>query len=203
MIEELRAHYAKAIGIDPILHEMNTRTGQRMGVFEWPAGSTRLSVHLYASAGAGHYWPDHHRHTVELFTGVKPGGQDVLEAFTTMALNVHESGTVPQHGVFVAGDWKIIKGRKFTGWALTERPDDFMPELDLPGGHVVFLDALPVFPEEADYRHGNRSDDLFDIREAEGVRSWDLDRELPAGIAPRRSGTGAFLRRALDNVRKI
>ena len=40
------------------------------------------------------------------------------------------AGTVPQHGVFVAGDWKVIKGRKFTGWVLTERPDDFMPQLD-------------------------------------------------------------------------
>lgn len=202
MIEELRQHYTKAIGAEPVLHEMNTRTGKRMGVFEWPAGTTRPGVHLYASAGAGHYWKDHHGHAVELFAGVKQGGQDVLEAFCTMALNVRESGTVPQHGVFVAGDWKIIKGRNFTGWILTERPDDFMPQLDVHGGHVVFLDALPVFPEEAEYRHGDRSDDLFDIWEAEEVKSWDLDRELPTGITPGRSGAGGLLRRALGKVRK-
>ena len=29
MIEELRAHYTRAIGAEPILHEMNTRTGNR------------------------------------------------------------------------------------------------------------------------------------------------------------------------------
>ena len=46
-----------------------------------------------------------------------------------------------------------------------------MPKLDLPGGHVVFLDALPVFPEEPEYRYGDRSDDLFYIWEAEGVKS--------------------------------
>lgn len=53
MIDELRAHYARAIGAEPILHEMNTRSGKRMGVFEWPSGSTRLGVHLYASAAPG------------------------------------------------------------------------------------------------------------------------------------------------------
>ncbi|WP_285248847.1 suppressor of fused domain protein [Pseudarthrobacter sp. efr-133-R2A-89] len=200
MIEELRQHYTHAIGAEPIFHEMNTRTGRRMGVFEWPAGTTRLGVHLYASAGAGHYGEAHHGHAVELFTGVKPGGQDVLEAFSTMALNVRDAGTVPQHGVFVAGDWKIIKGRGFTGWVLTERPDDFMPQLDLPGVHVVFLDALPVFPEEADYRHGNRSDDLFDIWEAEEVKSWDLNRALPAGIEPRRKSISAWFSGRSSNV---
>ena len=202
MIDELRQHYTAAIGAEPILHEMNTRDGKRMGVFEWPDGTTRLGVHLYASAGAGHYGSDHDGHAVELFTGVKPGGPDVLEAFCTMALNVRESGTVPQHGVFVAGDWKIIRGRKFTGWVLTERPDDFMPQLDFPGGHVAFLDALPVFPEEAEYRHGNRTDDLFDIWETEEVKSWDLDRELPAGIEPRRTGVAAWAKQALGKARR-
>ncbi|MDQ0118467.1 hypothetical protein J2T22_001645 [Pseudarthrobacter defluvii] len=199
MIDELRAHYTKVMGAEPILHEMNTRSGKRMGVFEWPAGTSRLSVHFYASAGAGHYWQDHHGHAVEMFAGVNHGSQEVLEAFATMALNVHDSGTIPQHGVFVAGNWKIIQGRKFTGWVLTERPDNFMPNLELPDvGHVAFLDALPVFPEEAEYRHGDRSDDLFDIWEAEEVKSWDLDRELPAGLEPRRSGAAELLARFRD-----
>lgn len=138
-------------------------------------------------------------------TAAKPSPSrdgSVLLTTPVQALNVRVSGTVPQYGVFVAGDWKIIKGGKFTGWILTERPDDFMPQLDLPEGHVVFLDALPVFPEEAEYRHGNRSDDLFDIWEAEEAKSWDLDRELPVGIAPRPSGARALLRSALSKVRK-
>ncbi|MDQ1053130.1 hypothetical protein QE394_001058 [Arthrobacter sp. SORGH_AS 212] len=202
MIDELRQHYTTAIGAEPVLHEMNTRDGKRMGVFEWPTGTTRLGVHLYASAGVGHFGPEGPGHAVELFTGVQPGGQDVLEAFSTMALNVRESGTMPQHGVFVAGDWKIIKDRKFTGWVLTERPDDFMPRLDLPGGHVVFLDALPVFPEEADYRHGNRTDDLFEIWEAKEVESWNLARELPTRIQPRPKGIGSWVGRVADLVRK-
>jgi hypothetical protein len=117
-------------------------------------------------------WPSLFHHAVELFVGVEYGDESVLEGLAGMAISVLKSGTVPRHGVFVAGDWKVIKGRDFTGWVLTQRPDDLIPQLNLPDGrHVVFLDTLPVFWEEAEYRNGNRADDLFDIWEANEVKS--------------------------------
>lgn len=86
---------------------------------------------------------------------------------------------------------------------MTERLDDLIPKLDLPDGrHVVFLDALPVFWEEAELRHGNRADDLFEIWEAEEVKSWDLDRGLPAGIQARRRGIAGWVGRVADCVRR-
>ncbi|MEO5318558.1 suppressor of fused domain protein [Arthrobacter sp. CC3] len=187
VVEELREHYAAVVGSEPEYHEMRTRSGESLGVFEWPKGTSRMGVHLYASAGATRHGPGARQHAVELFLGVNTGSEAVKEAFANMTLSVLKSNTVPQHGVFVAGSWKVIKGRKFTGWVLTERPDDLIPELQLTTGrHVVFLDALPVFPEEAQYRHGNRSDELFGIWEETGVESWNLDRGLPAGIERRR-----------------
>jgi hypothetical protein len=186
VVEELREHYVAVVGSEPEYHEMRTRSGESVGVFEWPKGTSRMGVHLYASAGATRHGPGARQHAVELFVGVKTGSDAVKEGFANMILSVLKSKTVPQHGVFVAGSWKVIKGRKFTGWVLTERPDDLIPELQLTNGrHVVFLDALPVFPEEAEYRHGNRSDELFGIWEETGVKSWDLDRDLPAGIERR------------------
>lgn len=117
---------------------------------------------------------------------MKTGSDAVREGFANLVLSLFRSNTVPQHGVFVAGNWKVIKGRKFTGWVLTERPDDLVPDLQLTDGrHVVFLDACLVFPEEAEFRHGNRSEELFGIWEETGVKSWDLDRQLPAGIKRR------------------
>ena len=186
VVEELREHYVAVVGSEPEYHAMRTRSGESVGVFEWPKGTSRLGVHLYASVGATRHGPGAGQHAVELFVGVEPGSEAVKEAFANMVLSVLKSNTVPQHGVFVAGNWKVIKGRKFTGWVLTERPDDLIPELQLANGrHVVFLDALPVFPEEADYRHGNRSEKLFGIWEEACVKSWDLDRDLPTGIERR------------------
>jgi hypothetical protein len=55
IVEQLRRHYAKVVGAEPNLREMRTRDGHALGVFEWPAGTSRLGVHFYASAGASHY----------------------------------------------------------------------------------------------------------------------------------------------------
>jgi hypothetical protein len=186
VVEELREHYVAVVGSEPEYHEMRTRSGESVGVFEWPKGTSRMGVHLYASAGATRHGPGAKEHAVELFLGVNTGSDAVKEGFANMILSVLKSNTVPQHGVFVAGNWNVIKGRKFTGWVLTERPDDLIPELRLTDGrHVVFLDVLPVFPEEAGYRHGNRSDELFGIWEESGLKSWDLDRDLPSVIERR------------------
>ncbi|TRU30552.1 MAG: hypothetical protein EWV92_21965 [Microcystis aeruginosa Ma_MB_S_20031200_S102] len=186
VVEELREHYVAVVGSEPEYHEMRTRSGESVGVFEWPKGTSRMGVHLYASAGATRHGPGAREHAVELFLGVNTGSDAVKEGFANLILSVLKSNTVPQHGVFVAGNWKVIKGRKFTGWVLTERPDDLIPKLQLADGrHVVFLDALPVFPEEASYRRGNRSDELFEIWEESGLKSWDLDRDLPSVIERR------------------
>ena len=103
------------------------------------------------------------------------------EAFANLVTNMVCS-TTPHpagHGVFVAGDWEVIKGRKFTGWVLTERHDFLIPDLVLKDGrHITFLDALPEFPEEAEFRHGNRADELLGMWEEWEVKPWDLDREL-------------------------
>ncbi|MCU1555310.1 MAG: hypothetical protein JWM13_2796 [Arthrobacter sp.] len=197
VVDELREHYKAVAQGEPVYHDLHTRAGASIGVFEWPKATNRLGVHFYASAGASNHGPGARRHAVEVFLGVKHGDAAVLEGFANMAISVLIGGGVPQHGSFISGNWKVIKGRNFTGWVLTERPDDLVPELQLQDGrHVVFLDALPVFPEEAEYRNGNRSEELFETWEEAGVKSWDLDRALPPGIPPRPSGLGSWLRKA-------
>jgi hypothetical protein len=94
VVEELREHYSSVVGSEPEYHEMRTRSGESVGVFEWPKGTSRMGVHLYASAGAS-----------ELGPGAR--------------------------------------------------------------------------------QHGNRSEELFGFWEETGVKSWDLDRHLPAGIQGR------------------
>jgi hypothetical protein len=201
VVDELREHYKRMVDGEPVYHDLHTRSGDSIGVFDWPEGSSRLGVHFYASAGASNHGPGARQHAVELFVGVKTGDAAVLEAFADAAMSVRKSNGVPQHGSFISGDWKVIRGRKFTGWILTERPDDLIPELRLQDGrHVVFLDALPVYPEEAEYRNGNRSEELLGIWEDFRVKSWDLDRELPPGIQARPARSGSWLGKALGRT---
>ncbi|WP_458779950.1 hypothetical protein [Arthrobacter sp. D3-16] len=52
VVEELREHYVAVVGSEPEYHEMRTRSGESVDVFEWPKGTSRMGVHLYAPAGA-------------------------------------------------------------------------------------------------------------------------------------------------------
>ena len=148
-----------------------------------------MGVSLYASAGIGVPGPAGrgHAHTVEVFTGIKQDCAQVREAFANLITSL-VGGPTPhpaRHGVFVAGDWEIIDGRNFTGWILTERPDELIPDLQLKDGrHITFPDALPVFPEEADLRHGNRAEELLGMWEEWEVESADLDRGMHPRPAP-------------------
>jgi hypothetical protein len=50
------------------------------------------------------------------------------------------------------------------------------------GGPFTFLDALPVFPEEAEFRHGNRADELLNMWEEWEVKPWDPAPGPPARV---------------------
>ena len=66
---------------------------------------------------------------------------------------------------------------------MLERTDDFIPPLPLENGNqVVFLDATPVFAEEADFLKVHGLDGLFDLWEEERPRLSDLSRTLPRGL---------------------
>lgn len=164
-----------------------------------------MGVALYASAGISVPGPGGrgHSHTVEVFTGIRQDSAQVREAFANLITSLVCS-TSPHpacHGVFVAGDWEVIEDRKFTGWILTERPDELIPDLQLKDGrHITFLDALPVFPEEAEFRQGNRAEDLLGMWEEWEVKSADLDRELhPSLKKPKKT---SWLRSALNMGRR-
>ena len=165
-----------------------------------------MKVHLYASAGISVPGPGGraHSHTVEVYTGVKQDSPEVLEAFANLitSLVCGTSRHPACHGVFVVGNWEVIEGRKFTGWILTERPDFLIPDLQLKDGRqITFLDALPVYPEEAEFRHGNRAEELLGMWEEWGVKSWDLDRELHPTL--QRKKRSSWLRSVLMNGHKV
>ncbi|MBT2568940.1 suppressor of fused domain protein [Arthrobacter sp. ISL-85] len=64
---------------------------------------------------------------------------------------------------------------------MLERVDDLIPPLELDNGHhVVFLDATPVFPEEARTVKEHGLDALFEVWDEDPLS--DLNRELPVPL---------------------
>lgn len=184
-IDAVDAHYLAHFGGEP--HYMRfVDTPGKIGVLEWPKGTSRLRVHMYATLGlhALIHGPLARDHGFELFTGVSSGTDAFRWAFAVMANELVSDGIFVEHGHLVTpGDTRIIDGLPFSSWLMLERTDDLIPPLPLENGnHVVFLDATPVFAEEATYLKVHGLDGLFDLWNEERPRLSDLSRALPRAL---------------------
>lgn len=184
-IDDVDAHYQAHIGGEPQYMRFVEAPGT-IGVLEWPKGSSRLPVHIYATLGlhALIHGALAREHGFELFTGVSSGTDAFRLAFAVMANDLVSEEIFVEHGHLVTpSSARIIEGLPFRSWLMLERTDDFIPPLPLENGnHVVFLDATPVFAEEADYLKVHGLDGLFGLWEEERPRLSDLGRTLPRAL---------------------
>ena len=185
-IDAVEAHFQEYFGGEPQYMRFVDKPGT-IGVLEWPKGTSRLGVHMYATVGL--HALIHGRlskeHGFELFAGVSAGTDEFRGAFAMMANDLISDETFVEHGHLVTyADAGIIDGLPFKSWLMLERTDDFIPTLSLENGnHVIFLDAIPVFTEEARHLKEYGLDGLFDLWEEEGPILSDLNRGLPRAFA--------------------
>lgn len=184
-IDAVDAHYRAHIGGEPQYMRFVNAPGT-IGVLEWPKGSSRQRVHIYATLGlhALIHGTLAREHGFELFTGVSSGTDAFRLAFAVMANDLVSDGTFVESGHLVtAEDGCIIDGLPFKSWLMLERTDGLIPPLPLENGnHVVFLDATPVFAEEADHLKEHGLDGLFGVWEEGRPRLSDLSRTLPRAL---------------------
>lgn len=183
-VDAVDTHYRTHIGDEPEYYRFVQKHGL-IGLMEWPKGSTRLDVHFYATLGLhglihGNLAPGH---GFELFTGVDVGTTEFRSSFAMMANDLVTDQTIVQSGEMVSYEGGIIDGLPFTSWLMLERPDDLVPDLPLPNGaHVKFLDATPIFLEEAQHLKKNGLDALFEAWEKDNPRLSDLSRPVPQSL---------------------
>ena len=184
-MDAVDAHYRAHIGGVPQYRRFVDAPGM-IGVLEWPKGTSGLRVHIYATLGlhALLHGALAREHGIELFTGVSSGTDAFRSAFAVMTNDLISDGIFVEHGHLVTpGSARIIEGLPFRSWLMLKRTDDLIPPLPLENGnHVVFLDATPVFAEEADYLKVHGLDRLFRLWEEERPRLSDLNRTLPRAL---------------------
>ena len=185
-IDEVDAHYREHIGSDVNYVRFLPPDRGLIGVLEWPPGSSRLKVHFYATLGLHALINDgaDPKHGFELFTGVKKGSNAFRRAFALMANDlVSEQITVGAGHIVSQDQGPIIEGLPFSSWLMLERFDDLIPTMRLQNGdHIAFLDATPIFQEEADCVRTHGLEALFEVWANEKTRPSDLNRGIPAAL---------------------
>jgi hypothetical protein len=184
-IDAVDAHYQAYFGGEPDYMRFVDKPGM-VGVLEWPKGTSRLPVHMYATLGlhALIHGALNREHGFELYTSVSTGNYAFRWAFAVMANDLISDGIFVEPGHLVTPEnASIIDGLPFKSWLMLERTVDFIPPLQLEtGDHVVFLDATPVFAQEADYLKEHGLEGLFDLWDEERPRLSDLNRRLPPAL---------------------
>ena len=169
------AHYSAVLG--PTTRRATFRIDSyEADVLKWAADANPLRIALYASLGAsrerigGPTAP----HRVEFIIGFSPECDDAARSVAMVALDpaIHGSRLGPGQTVSYPDPlWKKTEMRTM----LVLRPNfELVPRLDLADGtHVEFLQLVPLFPTEQEYKQRFGVDQLMKEFEAAHVEFWN------------------------------
>ena len=184
-VKAVDAHYETHFGAESEYWKFHNRPGT-IGVLEWPRGTSRHGLHIYATLGLHALVPAplNHAHGFELYTCVSAGSETFRAAFGMMANDLISDGTFLEPGHMVTlSTGRIVEGLPFRSRLMLERTDDFIPPLQLDNEHhVIFLNATPVFAEEAQRVKEHGLGGFFDLGDEDPPRLADLNRPLPGPL---------------------
>ena len=148
----------------------------RMEICKWSAESSGEGVAIYATLGASgrppHALPTTHRH--EYFIGLNPERDDVARALAVLGIHEARQREELDHGHALTLDWPLWEGAQFRTFLVMRQRGEIIPTLSLPDGlHVEFLQAIPVFDSELDFKRIHGVDALVRHWADGQVAFWD------------------------------
>jgi hypothetical protein len=178
--DELKEHYRRLWG-EPSRTASFRMRGHAIDVFKWEAQKNPEQVNMYATIGtSAHGLPGQpSSHRVEFYAGLDPARDEIARPLALLALEPVINGMSLGHGQSVTYPDPLWKGTDMRSFLLLRPSELVIPDLQLPGLHVEFLQAVPLYSVELDYKARHRVEGLLRRWEASGVRFWNPDR-VPA-----------------------
>jgi hypothetical protein len=148
-------------------------------VLKWSAEVSPEGVALYATVGAsGRPLPGTDPgHRIEIFTGLLPEQDGIASSLAALALYSAREREAIDHGPTVPASGPLWPGSGMRTYLVMRAREGVLPALDLSDGlHVEFLQALPIFDSERDYKVRHGADALIRLWEEHRVPFWDPTR---------------------------
>lgn len=148
-------------------------------VLKWDANANPEDVAVYATVGAS-TWPVVGRapdHRIEFFVGMLPAQDGIASPLAALGLYSVREETALDHGHTVPAGGPLWPGSEMRSFLVVRPRPDFLPLLALPDGvHVAFLQAIPIFESELEFKMDHGADELVRRWEVAGVPFWSPDR---------------------------
>jgi suppressor of fused protein SUFU len=128
--------------------------------------------------------PVEHRHRVELIVGFHPEDDSIADPLATLALTSTSEDPHLLDGHTVTFPEPILPGRAFRSFLLIKSPTPVIDDLNVSEFHVTFLQVVPLFASELEFKKAHSVDHLLSLWQTNRHPFWDPQRTAPTGVTP-------------------
>jgi hypothetical protein len=168
-------HYLQLWGEPSRVAEFRRTDQPLVRVGKWPSESDGRGVTLYATDGVSVGLDGaRHGHGYEVFVGLSPAEDRCASALAALATTAREKGIGPAHTMEAEGG--LWPGSPMTGWLLAAQVEEVLPPVEFDSVHIIFLQALPLYPQERTWKAVHGTDALLMRWREQQVPFWDPHR---------------------------
>lgn len=174
----VKEHYERMLGGPSRTARFDT-SGRAVEIYKWDAEANPQGVCIYATAGMSDHVLEGYdpAHRLELFMGLLPAEDRIAKPLAMLALSpvINDSHLAGGHTVtFPEPFWP---GSGMYTFLVRYQHGEVVPPVSLDDGtHVEFLQVIPIFPSELNYKSQNGLDALIEKWQAARVQFWNPNR---------------------------
>ncbi len=155
-----------------------TDSGLSIQVYKRDENSNPEGVALYATLGiCDQVLPHDPNHRIELFTGLLPSEDRIAKTLAMLGLYYDAEADELADGHSITFTEPLRTGTKMSTYLVTDPNTEIIPVLQGPDGlHVIFLEAIPIYPSELEFKLKHGAEGLIRRWEKSGVPFWNPHR---------------------------
>jgi hypothetical protein len=171
--KDVRSHYVKAFG-EPsrVAHYQNDDV--RIEILKWDADKHPEGVAFYATVGRSvRALPGQQpTHRVEFFVGLLPPVDEIARSLADLAACSNSLA----HGSTFTRPEPLWTGTSMNAFLICRPIEKMVPPLEAAGHHVIFDQAIPLYPEECAFVIEHGAEALRDRWNSSQVPFWNPER---------------------------
>lgn len=172
--DEIEAHYKSLFGQPEKRYVYRTKT-HSFEVLCWPPHQTGEDVYVFSTLGAAEIMGEHPKRC-EFFFGLDSMPTGVADSLAEVALDGNGTGRTPSSGDTATLAFDLWENTRARTYMFTDGGDEIIPMLQKGAAQVEFIQLVPLFPREVEYKKNHGEAALWQHFEANQIAYWDAHR---------------------------
>lgn len=172
----IAGYYVSKYGDPERQAEFISSDGKRVEVYKWNEEQTGEGVTMYTTVGASESLGSGQA-ACEFFIGMTPAADSIVHALAEVALNGNGSDKAPSSGDTITLAYALWADTDARTFMFTDG-DEVLPPISIRGKKIKFIQLVPLFDSELQYKKEHGEEALWKKFEVNEVPYWDSNREV-------------------------